>query len=409
MSRFQALQIREFRHYIIARFCFVVGMRMVGALVGWWIYELTQSKLALGLIGLAEVIPAVSLALYSGVVIDRSEKRSLLLKTLSLYCITSLMLLFISTTFFQEHFGKSAMLVGIYAVIFCTGAIRSFSGPGLGAMLGQLVPRDVLSNAAATNTAVWLAASVIGHAGAGFLIKLAGYTITFGLVFALVCIAVLMLSTLSSKPPVSNALQNSGTWNSVKEGLRFVMHEKVVLGSLTLDLFAVLFGGVVALIPVFAIDILKIGPIGFGWLNAATDIGAIIVTTTLTAYPLRKHQGRILLWVVGGFGACILVFALSKVFWLSFLALMLSGVLDGISMVIRGTIIQLRTPAELRGRVMSVNAMFINSSNELGQFESGFAASIMGTVPSVIFGGCMTLMVAVVTWLKAPELRKLQY
>ena len=409
MNRLQALQFREFRNFVIARFCFVVGMRMAGALVGWWIYELTQSKLALGLIGLAEVVPAVSLALYSGVVIDRSEKRSLLVKTISLYCVTSLLLLFISTTYFKEQFGISAMLIGIYAVIFFTGTIRAFSGPAFGATLGQLVPKDVLPNAAAINTGVWLTASVMGHAGAGFLIAFVGYTGTFAVVLTLVFIAVLMLTSLDAKPPVHGNLQEQRTWESVKEGLRFVMHEKVLLGSLTLDLFAVLFGGVVALIPVFAIDILKVGPIGFGWLNAATDIGAIVVTIALTLFPLRKNQGRWLLFVVAGFGLSILVFAVSKIFWLSFLALLFSGMLDGISMVIRGTIVQLRTPAELRGRVMSVNAMFINSSNELGQFESGFAASLMGTVPSVIFGGSMTLLVAIVTWLKAPELRKLQY
>lgn len=409
MSHLQALNIREFRHFAIARFCFVTGMRIVGALVGWWIYDITHSKLALGLIGLAEVIPALSLALYSGVVIDKSDKRRLLMRTVLLYCITSLLLLIISTAYFRDAFGPSAVLAGIYGVIFCTGAIRAFTGPAFGAILGQLVPKTLLPHAATVNTTVWLTASVLGHACAGFLIAFAGYTGTFAVVILLVSIAVMLIGTIAPKPVLSTEIHEKKTWESIKEGLKFVAGEKVILGALTLDLFAVLFGGVVALIPVFAIDILKVGPIGFGWLNAATDIGANIITVILTLMPLRKHQGKILLLAVAGFGLCILLFAVSRYFWLSFMALLLSGMLDGISMVIRGTILQLRTPAALRGRVMSVNAMFINSSNELGQFESGFTAALMGTVPSVLFGGCMTLLVAVMTWFKAPELRKLQY
>jgi MFS family permease len=188
-----------------------------------------------------------------------------------------------------------------------------------------------------------------------------------------------------------------------------VWNTKELLGALTLDLFAVLFGGAVALVPVFAKDILKVGPVGFGWLNAAADIGAILIVALLTLMPLQKKQGKILLLAVAGFGASMILFALSTWYWLSFTALLLAGMLDGISIVIRGTILQLKTPNALRGRVMSVNSMFINSSNELGQFESGLAARIMGVVPSVVFGGCMTLAVVVITWLKAPGLRKLEY
>ncbi len=199
------------------------------------------------------------------------------------------------------------------------------------------------------------------------------------------------------------------TWESVKEGLRFVLHTKEVLGAMTLDLFAVLFGGAVAMVPVYAKDILKVGPQGFGWLNAASDIGAIFIVILLTIAPLQKRQGRKLFFAVAGFGTCIIIFALSKWFLLSFVALMIAGMLDGVSVVIRGTILQLKTPLQLRGRVMSVNSMFINSSNELGQFESGVAAKVMGKIPSVVFGGSMTLLVFIITWFKAPSLRKLEY
>ena len=217
----------------------------------------------------------------------------------------------------------------------------------------------------------------------------------------------ILLRNLTIKPILHKAATN--TWASVKEGINYVFKTKEILGAMSLDLFAVLFGGAVALVPVFAKDILHVGPIGFGWLNAAADIGAIIMVTFLTFKPLQKRQGEILFYAVGGFGICIILFAISKVFWLSFFALLLSGCMDGVSVIIRSTILQLKTPGELRGRVMSVNSMFINSSNELGQFESGVAAKLMGIVPSVIFGGCMTLAVAAVTWFKAPALKKMEY
>ena len=199
------------------------------------------------------------------------------------------------------------------------------------------------------------------------------------------------------------------TLEAVKEGLRYVYNTKEVLAALSLDLFAVLFGGAVAMVPVYAKDILNVGPIGFGWLNAASDIGSIIMVIGLTLRPMKKKQGIKLLFSVAGFGLCIILFAVSKYYWLSFVALLVSGVLDGVSVVVRGNIVQLKTPDALRGRVMSVNSMFINSSNEIGQFESGVAAKLMGIVPSVVFGGCMTILVVVVTWFKAPSLKKLEY
>jgi MFS family permease len=229
-----------------------------------------------------------------------------------------------------------------------------------------------------------------------------------GIIVFLVVIGFAFMWRIKSKPALKEAGEQK-TLESVKEGIRFVFKTKEVLGALTLDLFAVLFGGAVAMIPVFAKDILKVGAIGFGWLNAASDIGSILVVILLTVFPLHKKQGRKLFFAIGGFGICIIVFALSKSFWISFAALLLSGFLDGISVVIRGTIIQLKTPDNMRGRVMSVNSMFINSSNELGQFESGIAAKLIGVVPSVLFGGCMTIFVVATTWFKAPALKKMEY
>lgn len=199
------------------------------------------------------------------------------------------------------------------------------------------------------------------------------------------------------------------TWESVKEGLHYVFHHKILLSAISLDLFAVLFGGAIALIPEFADRILKVGPIGFGWLNAAIDIGSIIMIVLITLFPLKKNQGLIQLLVVAGFGLCMIVFGISNVYMLSFGALVVAGMFDGINVVVRGTILQLTTPDDMRGRVSAVNSMFVNSSNELGQFESGFAARMLGTVPSVIFGGGMTILVVIITWLKAPGLRKFEY
>jgi MFS family permease len=403
-----ALRVTEFRNLMIGRFLFIMGLRMMGTLVGWWIYELTNAPFAIGLIGLAEVIPAVSLALYAGHVIDKSEKRKLLLKGVILYWCCALILLFLSMDIGALKLTSLQIAIGIYFIVFCTGIIRSFTGPSFGTIIGAVVPKNLLQNATTWSQGIWLSASVLGHAIVGFIIAGFGHTGSLIVVISLVGIGYGFISMIKSKPPHADVVDQK-TLESVKEGLRFVFNSKEVFGALSLDLFAVLFGGAVAMIPVFAKDILKVGPIGFGWLNAASDIGAIIIILIITIFPANRGQGKKLLLAVAGFGVCIIVFALSKIFWLSFVMLLLSGILDGFSMIVRGTIVQLKTPDHMRGRVMSVNSMFINSSNELGQFESGVAAKAMGVIPSVIFGGAMTLLVVGVTWFKAPALKKMEY
>ncbi len=403
-----ALRISEFRNLMIGRFLFIMGLRMMGTLVGWWIYELTNAPFAIGLIGLAEVIPAVSLALYAGHVIDKSEKRKLLLRGIILYWCCALILLFLSMDIGSLKLTSLQIAIGIYFIVFCTGIIRSFTGPSFGTIIGAVVPKNLLQNATTWSQGIWLSASVLGHAIVGFIIAGFGNTGSLIVVVSLVGIGYGFIAMIKSKPPHADVVDQK-TLESVKEGLRFVFNSKEVLGALSLDLFAVLFGGAVAMIPVFAKDILKVGPIGFGWLNAASDIGAIIIILIITIFPANRGQGKKLLLAVAGFGVCIIVFALSKIFWLSFVMLLLSGILDGFSMIVRGTIVQLKTPDHMRGRVMSVNSMFINSSNELGQFESGVAAKAMGVIPSVIFGGAMTLFVVGVTWFKAPALKKMEY
>ena len=403
-----ALRVTEFRNLMIGRFLFIMGLRMMGTLVGWWIYELTNAPFAIGLIGLAEVIPAVSLALYAGHVIDKSEKRKLLLRGVILYWCCALILLFLSMDIGALKLTSLQIAIGIYFIVFCTGIIRSFTGPSFGTIIGAVVPKNLLQNATTWSQGIWLSASVLGHAIVGFIIAGFGHTGSLIVVVSLVGIGYGFIAMIKSKPPHADVVDQK-TLESVKEGLRFVFNSKEVFGALSLDLFAVLFGGAVAMIPVFAKDILKVGPIGFGWLNAASDIGAIIIILIITIFPANRGQGKKLLLAVAGFGVCIIVFALSKIFWLSFIMLLLSGILDGFSMIVRGTIVQLKTPDHMRGRVMSVNSMFINSSNELGQFESGVAAKALGVIPSVVFGGAMTLLVVGVTWFKAPALKKMEY
>jgi MFS family permease len=407
-SPFVSVRIKEFRLFIIQRFFFIMGMRMIATVIGWKMYQLTKNPLALAFVGLSEAVPAISLALYSGHVVDKSDKRTLLLRMLVFYFLCSAAFLFITFQQTELSLGKKFVQFAIYGVMFCTGVVRSFSGPATSSILAQLVPKNVLPNAVTWSSTTWLTASVVGHASAGFLVAYTGYTGTFLLIMLYLAIAATALFKIERKPIV-HSNKGQATWESVKEGVRYVFKTKELLGALSLDMLAVLFGGTTAMIPFFAGDILHVGAIGFGWLNAAADIGSMIIILTLTFYPLRKKQGMVLLFVVAGFGLSIITFGISTIYWLSFVALLFSGALDGISVVIRGTILQLKTPDEMRGRVSAVNSMFINSSNEIGAFESGAAAKLLGIVPSVIFGGAMTLLVVGTMWFKAPTLRKFEY
>lgn len=399
---------KDFKWYIIARFLFIAGLRMTPVLLGWKLYEVTGSKLSLGILGLSEVIPAVSIALPAGVTVDKSNKHKLISFCIVVYFVLMAALLIITSSWFAEVTNKKIIEWSIYAMVFGTGIVRAFSSSAFNAFVAQLVPQESLVRAISINSMCWLLAAVTGPAIAGLLL---GYT-NITVAFSLTCISILaawFLFRFIKEKPISWQPGKTKTWDGVKEGLRFVFHQKALLSAISLDMFAVLFGGAVALLPVFAKDILHIGPQGLGWLMSATYLGNFVAIAWLTSRPLKAKQGKTLLYMVAGFGLCILVFAISKNFWLSFAALFISGLFDGVSVIIRGTIVQLFVPDKMRGRVSAVNSIFVNSSNELGQFESGVAASIMGTVPSVIFGGSMTLLVTIITWIKAPTLRKFEY
>ena len=403
------LNHREYRLYIFVRFFYIMALRMVATVVAYQLFHLTKSSFSIGVVGLSEFIPVFSLALYAGHVIDRSDKRTLLLRCILLYSVCVLALIIVTMPDIENKLSITTLSFLFYLIIFFSGAIRSFAGPASNAIIAQLVPKNILQYAANISSTSWLAASITGHASAGFLIALAGVHFTFYVIIVYVLLAAYALSKIQKKPIAHNKL-NAKTWESVKEGLSYVFKHKILLAAISLDLFAVLFGGATALIPEIADRILKVGPIGFGWLNAAIDIGSVIMIILITLNPLRKKQGLILLFVVAGFGLCIITFGLSGFYVLSFLALLVAGMLDGISVVIRGTILQLTTPDEMRGRVSSVNSMFINSSNELGQFESGMTAKIFGGAqPAIVFGGIMTIIVVIISWIKAPRLRQFEY
>ncbi len=403
------LKEKEFRYFIGARFFYIMALRMVGTVVAYKLFQLTRDSFTVGLLGLSEFVPVFALALYAGYKIDRSDKRSFLLRGIIAYSLCIVALILVTTPHFENRYSGKALELSFYVIIFFTGVVRAFAGPTSSAIIAQLVPRNILHFAASISSTTWLSASILGHASAGLFIAWIGVHATFYVVLAYILIASYFISRISKKPVVHNAA-NIKAWESVKEGLRYVFAHKVMLGAISLDLFAVLFGGAVALLPEFATEILRVGPKGFGFLNAAIDIGSGAILLLTTFFPLRKKQGTILLFAVAGFGLCIITLGLSEVYWMAFVALLVAGMLDGISVVVRGTIVQLTTPDEMRGRVSSVNSMFVNSSNELGQFESGFTARLFGGArPAILFGGVLTLVVVIITWIKAPGLRKFEY
>ncbi len=404
----KTLQNVEFRNVLTGRFFLIFAFRMLSTLLGWWIYQITKDPFSIGLIGLAEVIPAVSTALYAGHVIDMNEKRKLLLLCVCSYFFLISLLLIPAFFWRQLHFSAHGITYFIYSVIFFTGISRAFLGPIVPSMIPKMVSKELLPNAITLNQATFLTASVCGHAIGGLVIGFFGIQWTLVVVVFLILLAFLFFWKLKSQFPEHNK-KDVLVWKSMQEGIVYIWKTKEILGALCLDLFAVLFGGAVAMIPVFASDILKVGAEGFGILNSASDIGSAIIITTLSFMPLQKKQGKILLIAVTGFGLCIIGFGLSTWYWLSFGFLVLSGMLDGISVVIRGTIVQLKTPNHIRGRVLSVNSIFIMSSNEMGQFESGVAAKWMGVVKSVIFGGVMTVFVTLLIGGLFPKLRKMEY
>ncbi len=406
MDAYAALRVPDFRRYLAMRLSTTLAIQIMSVSVGYYVYELTSDPLMLGLIGLTEALPAIAISLWAGHLADKYKRRNILAGCLGLMvvCTSGLVALALNEARLPQGF----LLGGIFTVIFFTGVARGFFSPTNFAFLPQLVDKKTLPNAITWNSSSWQAASITGLSLGGLLYGFAGVRWAFGAMALLTVAALFFLLGIQPRPaPVTDT--RAPALVRIREGLRFVFGNQLILAAIALDLFAVLFGGAVALLPVYAKDILQVGPEGLGILRTAMSLGAIPTGIALAYRSPGRQAGRVMLACVAGYGLCIIGFGLSRVFWLSFAFLFFAGVFDELSVFIRASLIQHLTPDALKGRVSSVNSIFITSSNELGAFESGLTAKLMGTVPAVVFGGAMTLAVVAVAWWKAPKLRALDY
>lgn len=374
--------------------------------VGYYIYELTNDPLMLGFIGLVEAVPAIGISLWAGHLADKYSRRNILVACISVLLFCSLALL--AVALWQSSLSTPTLLSCVYGIIFCTGISRGFFSPTNFAFLPQIVDRDRLQNAISWNSSSWEVASITGLGMGGLIYGFAGVSAAFGTMSVFCFIALLVVLQIAHRP-VPAFDQSEPALKRIRAGLDFVFSKQVIIASIVMDLFAVFFGGAVALMPVFAKDILHVGPQGAGLLRAAMAIGAISMAIFLAHRPLGKGAGKIMLVCVAGFGLCNIGFGLSTHFYLSFGLLVLAGMMDEVSVFIRSALVHFHTPENMKGRVSSVSTIFITSSNELGAFESGLAARFMGTVPSVVFGGLMTLAVVGLTWWRAPKLRQYDF
>ena len=403
---FTAVRNRNFRYFLGYRFFMTMATLMQSVIVSWHMYFLTKNVLWLGLIGLVEVLPQISIALFAGHYIDLWNRKKIVRNTTFLLLIGSAILMLYSIDSFHsfQRFG----VWPIFITIFLTGLSRGILMPANTALLGQLVDKKDYANAATWSSANWQVGAVVGPAIGGLIYGFSSITVAYVSIFILYLISLFIFSTVQIEHIVSFTPEGEeDMFSRIREGIRFVVRSPELMGAFSLDMLAVLFGGAVAMLPVFASDVLHVGPEGLGFLRACPALGAILMSFYLMFHPPVKNSGTILLVCVAAFGLCMIGFAFSHVFWVSGLLLLLSGLFDNVSVVIRGTILQLYTPEHMRGRVASVNSIFIGSSNELGAFESGIAAKFMGLIPSVAFGGIMTLVVVAATAKINPVLRKL--
>jgi MFS family permease len=401
---YAVLRNPDYRWFIASLGLITLGLQMQGVVVGWQVYDRTGDPLALGLVGLSEALPFLAVALFGGHAADRLNRlRLCMVSTLSLAVCSALLLSF------TWHFtsGPLATAVApIYGIIFLTGIVRAFYRPANVALGTDLLPKELYANGSTWRVSIFHSGMVLGPAFGGLIYAWRGPITAHAIVMALLLTGFVGLLPVRYAPkPVRP--RDGSIFASLGEGLRFVFSQRLLLSAISLDLFAVLFGGAVAVLPVFAKEVLQVGPQGLGALRAAPAVGSVLMGLTLAHLPPLRRAGRTLLICVAAFGVATIAFALSRSFLLSCLLLAASGAVDNVSVVLRATLLQNLTPEHMLGRVSSVNQVFIGSSNEIGAFESGLAARLMGLVPSVVFGGCMTLLVVAFTTWKVPELRKM--
>lgn len=400
---FAALRYKEFRSFLGMRFFFTLAYQMQAVVIGYHIYDLTHDPLKLGLVGLCEAIPAIGIALYGGYVADKSEKRGLLLKVFSLVWVASVLMLIITSKYLNLK--EDVIVLVMYGLVFCIGLARGFFGPATFSLMARIVPKELYPNSSTWNSSCWQMATIIGPLIGGLVNWLWGITVAYALIVFFVTISLICITTFKKYPATFVATQN--IFNSLKEGVQFVFKTKMMVWAMSLDLFSVFFGGAVALLPMFAKDVFNLGSFGLGMMRGAASTGAVITMLAMTRFSPMGKPWRNLLIAVTGFGLSIICYGLSKNFYLTLFFLFLEGSFDSVSVIIRQTIMQLLTPDEMRGRVSAVNSMFIGSSNEIGEFESGLTAKYMRLVPAVVFGGSMTIAIAGITWFKTRSLMKL--
>jgi MFS family permease len=399
---FAALRYKDFRSYLGMRFFFTFAYQMQAVIIGFYIYQITQSVFALGLVGLCEAIPAIGIALYGGYVADKSEKRKMLLTISGLVFFASVVMFFVTMKSMSPYIHKGWIIPIIYFMIFLNGLARAFYGPATFTIYAHSIPKEIYPNGSTWSSSSWQIASILGPAAGGLIYGFYGITAAFSVILVFLVLSIVLIYLLRAYPPVFIPKEN--IWDSLKEGITFVFKSKMLIWAMSLDLFSVFFGGAVALLPVFAKDILKVGSEGLGIMRATSSLGAVLTMLAMARFSPMGKPWRNLLIAVTGFGLSIICFGLSRSFYLSLIFLFAEGAFDSISVIIRSTIMQLLTPDHMRGRVSAVNSMFIGSSNEIGAFESGTAAKLLGTIPSVLFGGTMTLAIVTITFFKTKKL-----
>ncbi len=405
-SPYDLLAITDYRNFLLSRLLLFIGLEMQFIVIGWLLYDMTKDPLILGIVGLCEALPALLITPFGGHFADKHDRRSIVKWAFIVAFISTIGLVFTASNL--DTLEKQSALYLIYGMIIIQGFARGFAGPAMMALVVQLVPRERIPQSTAFNSSAWQIGSIAGPAIGGLIFGFTSATAALVVATVILGVSLSMLFQVPSYPMPERKEQDRFKTNFI-EGWKFVRGNQLVLAPISMDMFAVLFGGAVALLPVFASDILMVGPQGLGILRAAPSIGAISKGYYLAHNPLRGRMGSKFLWSVIGFGGSIIIFAISKNVILSFAMLALSGAFDNISVIIRAQVVQLVTPDHMRGRVSAVDSMFIISSNEIGAFESGFAAKLMGTVPSVIFGGSMTILTVGLTAMLAPKLRRAKF
>lgn len=401
-DQFLAFRFPEFRLYVGATFIFASALLMQEVIIGYELYKITGDPFAIALVGLVQAVPFIGLSLYGGHLADVLSKRKVLIISLLAISLCSLGLVFASQKWPGEAHVNLLQII-IYVVVFITGTCYAFYSPTKNSLMAFLVPRRAYESAATWGSTGWHMGTIVGPGISGFVYIWVGFSGTI-LLAALLMASTIVFWLFIKDYKIPPTGEKTGVWQKIKEGLRFVRKTRMLLYSISLDLFSVLFGGVIAILPVFAEDVLHVGADGLGILRAAPAIGALMMLVVLSRLSLLRRAWRTLLVFVAGFGVATLVFAISKNFYLSVAALFFTGAFDAVSMVIRSTIMQLLVPDEMRGRVGSVNGIFISASNELGAFESGTMARLMGAVPSVIFGGVASLAIVAFVWWKTRDL-----